>query len=106
MQIKRSGAVALLALCLLGVLGFVWPHSGNDMIFFGGPILTVNASNEVVEALAVRDGIIVAVGSLDEVMGVRSADTQLVDLQGRALMPGFVAAHEHPTLTAVFNGAH
>ena len=106
MQIKRSGAVALLALCLLGVLGFVWPHSGNDMIFFGGPILTVNANNEVVEALAVRDGIIVAVGSLDEVMGVRSADTQLVDLQGRALMPGFVAAHEHPTLTAVFNGAH
>ncbi|MGB3598359.1 MAG: amidohydrolase family protein, partial [Pseudomonas neustonica] len=76
------------------------------MIFFGGPILTVNANNEVVEALAVRDGIIVAVGSLDEVMGVRSADTQLVDLQGRALMPGFVAAHEHPTLTAVFNGAH
>ncbi|MGI3131760.1 amidohydrolase [Halopseudomonas pachastrellae] len=98
-----------LGLLLLGVLFVGWWLSrppSSDLIFYGGPILTVNQQDEVVEALAVRDGVIVALGDTASVMTQRSANTRLIDLQGRALLPGFVAAHEHPTLTAVFAGAH
>lgn len=76
-----------------------------DMIFHGGPVLTVNATDEVVQALAVRDGVIIAVGSEAEVMASKGPRTELIDLQGRALLPGFIGAHEHPALTAVFSGA-
>jgi predicted amidohydrolase YtcJ len=76
-----------------------------DLIFHGGPVLTVNAKDEVAQALAVRDGVITAVGSHDAVMATRGAGTQLVDLEGRTLMPGFVGAHEHPSITAEFGGA-
>ncbi len=76
-----------------------------DLIFHGGPVLTVNARDEVAQALAVRDGVITAVGSEAEVLAGKGAHTELIDLHGRALLPGFVGAHEHPTLTAVFSGA-
>jgi predicted amidohydrolase YtcJ len=76
-----------------------------DIIFHGGPVLTVNATDDVVQALAVRDGLIIAVGSETEVMVRKGPRTELVDLQGRALLPGFVGAHEHPSVTAVFSGA-
>ena len=42
-------------------------HAAADMIFLGGPIVTVNAKNEEVEAIAVKDGKIVAVGALAEI---------------------------------------
>lgn len=79
--------------------------SEPDVIFHGGPVLTVNQRDEVTQALAVRDGVIAAVGSDESVMALRGPATQVVDLQGRALMPGFVGAHEHPSISAVFNGA-
>lgn len=104
----RRFAVLLAVLVALVIAGG-WGLSrapSSDLIFYGGPILTVNEQNQVAEALAVKDGMIVAVGDLDSVMIHRTATTDVIDLQGRALLPGFVAAHEHPTLTAVFSGAH
>ncbi len=83
-----------------------WRPAGQELIFYGGPILTVNNAGAVVQALAVRDGVIVAVGGLDQVMQQRTERTVMIDLPGGALLPGFVGAHEHPTLSAVFSGAH
>lgn len=91
------------AFCVL--LGGCEKSSAPDIIFLGGPVLTVNANDEVAHALALRDGVITAVGSEEVVLSLKGASTQVIDLQGRALMPGFVAAHEHPALSAVFNGA-
>ena len=76
-----------------------------DVIFHGGPVLTVNARDDVAQALAMRDGIITAVGSERDVLATKGARTEVVNLQGKTLMPGFVGAHEHPSITAVFNGA-
>lgn len=94
-------------LCLLLLSGLLGACSskGPDLIFFGGPILTVNRQDQVVAALAVKDGLILAAGSDAEIMGLQSEHTQMIDLQGKTLMPGLIAAHEHPTLTAVFMGA-
>ena len=103
-----SLAGAALRWPLLATLPFVLAACSGaapDIIFRGGPILTVNAQDAVAQALAMRDGVITAVGTEAEVMATKSASTQVVDLQGKTLMPGFVGAHEHPTLSAVFNGA-
>ncbi|MGI9134431.1 MAG: amidohydrolase family protein, partial [Rhodoferax sp.] len=99
----RSGF--LLCLAAAAALSGCSGGGGPDLIFHGGPILTVNAQDAVVQALAVRDGVIVAVGTDAEVMAQKTARTEVVDLQGRTLLPGFVGAHEHPTLTAIFNSA-
>jgi predicted amidohydrolase YtcJ len=93
------------ALVLATLLAGCGKTSAPDTIFVGGPVLTVNARNEVVQALAVRDGIIAAVGSEESVLASKGANTQVIDLQGNTLMPGFIAAHEHPAISAVFNGA-
>lgn len=67
-----------------------------DALFFGGPILTMDDAQPNVEAVAVDDGIIVGVGSRAELEAdFLGPETQLHDLQGRTLIPGFVDAHSH-----------
>tara|TARA_R110002124_G_scaffold88114_1_gene226379 strand:+ start:720 stop:2465 length:1746 start_codon:yes stop_codon:yes gene_type:complete len=67
-----------------------------DALFFGGPILTMDDAQPNVEAVAVDDGIIVGVGSSAELEAdFLGPETQLHDLKGRTLIPGFVDAHSH-----------
>ena len=90
--------------CFLGSATLVGCYGGKgpDMIFFGGPVLTVNFRDDVVHAIAIKDGRITAVGNVDEILALREPRTVVRDLQGKVLLPGFIAAHEHPTLSAVF----
>jgi predicted amidohydrolase YtcJ len=71
-----------------------------DRIYVNGPVLTVDAGNDVAQALAVAGGRIAAVGSRDEVLAWQGPDTEVVDLAGRALAPGFIDAHGHLTQVA------
>jgi len=64
-------------------------------IFFGGPILTIDDEHPVVEAMAVRDGKIIALGDRKSILQYHTARTHMVDLQGCALMPGFIDPHVH-----------
>jgi predicted amidohydrolase YtcJ len=66
-----------------------------DAIFRGGPILTMNDGLPRAEALAVKEGKIVAVGAWSEVEGLAGPRTRTVELQGRTLIPGFVDSHSH-----------
>lgn len=66
-----------------------------DRIWTGGPILTMNDRQMRAEAVAERAGRIVAVGSTEEVMRLRGPATQVVNLAGRCLIPGFVDPHGH-----------
>lgn len=66
-----------------------------DLILFGGPILTMDPDRPTAQALAVRGDRIAAVGRAREVMLLASDRTALVDLEGAALLPGFVDAHSH-----------
>lgn len=90
---------------ILSVLLVSCTQKGPDVIFFGGPILTVNNQDQVVGALAVKDGLILDVGSDADILTLKTDHTEVIDLQGKTLMPGFIGSHEHPTLTAVFMGA-
>jgi predicted amidohydrolase YtcJ len=66
-----------------------------DKIFAGGPILTMDDAMPRVDAVAVKDGRISAVGTETEVMRLKGDDTEVVDLGGRTMLPGFVDAHGH-----------
>lgn len=68
-----------------------------DLIIHGGPIVTVDRRQPTVEAVAVRDGKIVAVGTDAEVMPHKGDTTRVVDLAGRTMLPGFIDPHSHFT---------
>jgi predicted amidohydrolase YtcJ len=69
-----------------------------DTIYLGGPILTINDKAPRAEAVAVSDGVILAVGGLDSVMAYKGEDTEIFDLQGKAMLPGFVDSHGHAVM--------
>ncbi|MDQ2821821.1 MAG: amidohydrolase [Pseudomonadota bacterium] len=67
-----------------------------DVIYRNGSIYTVDASDSVQQALAVRAGRIVYVGADAGAAAFASSKTRVIDLHGRMLMPGLVDAHMHP----------
>jgi len=74
-------------------------HRSNgpaDLVLTGGHVHTVDDERPRAEAVAVRDGRIVAVGSATEVRPLVGPRTRVVDLAGRLLLPGFQDAHIHP----------
>jgi predicted amidohydrolase YtcJ len=66
-----------------------------DTIYSGGPILTIDDARPMAEALAVKDGRILAVGSLAAILQHQGDGTELFDLNGRTMLPGFVDSHGH-----------
>ena len=92
-QLKGSCLIATLGL-MLGALPALAQDTA-DRIFVGGPVLTMNDAQPRAEAVAVKDGKIIAVGSRDEVMKLKAEGTEITELDGRALVPGFFDAHGH-----------
>ena len=70
-----------------------------DLLFTGGRVLTMDPLDRIASGVAVRDGRIIAVGDSDEVRKALSPDAPSVDLQGRALVPGFCDPHNHFSMT-------
>jgi predicted amidohydrolase YtcJ len=69
-----------------------------DLLFVGGVVYTVDAARRRAEAVAVRDGRIVAVGTDTRVRELAGPRTEVVELRGRMLLPGFQDAHVHPAM--------
>ncbi|MDE0358942.1 MAG: amidohydrolase [Gammaproteobacteria bacterium] len=66
-----------------------------DTIYLNGQIVTMDAEARTVEAVAVRGDEIVGVGSNTEIGLMAGPGTRVVDLEGRAMTPGFYAPHDH-----------
>ncbi len=66
-----------------------------DRIFIGDSILTMDRARPRVEAVAVRGGTILASGSKSDVASARGPATEVTELGGRALLPGFIDGHGH-----------
>jgi predicted amidohydrolase YtcJ len=77
--------------------------SGADTIFHGGPIYPMTSQPVTVEAIAERNGKIVAAGSYAEISGLKTGATRLVNLDGRVLFPGFIDAHQHTMLGSLLS---
>lgn len=70
-------------------------------IYTNGDIVTMDTGVPSAEAVAVRDGKIIAVGNRNEVQAQAGNNTQLIDLDGGTLLPGFIDAHGHISYTAL-----
>jgi predicted amidohydrolase YtcJ len=94
MMHRLTPAAAALAGLLFGLLP---ARAGGpaERIYTGGNIVTMNDANPVAEAVAVRGGRILAVGTAAEVMRHRGEPTQVIDLKDKALLPGFIDPHSH-----------
>jgi len=82
----------------LGVLAgvaFRTPTPPAHQVFINGNILTMNVDNAVVEALSTRGDRIQNIGTTEEIMAQVDDDTQVIDLRGRTMLPGFIDAHGH-----------
>src|SRR4029077_12661375 len=67
-----------------------------DALYLNAYIYTVDAHERVAEALAVRDGRILYVGTSRAARALAGPSTRSFDLNGRMLMPGLVDGHMHP----------
>lgn len=82
-----AGLIILVSACSSG--------EKADSIYFNGSIYTVDESNPQVEAVAVKDGMIMAVGSKSDIMKLQGDETEMVDLKGQTMTPGFIESHAH-----------
>jgi predicted amidohydrolase YtcJ len=71
------------------------PQENADLVLRNGRIYSVDAHDRVVQALAIRDGKILATGSNQQARAWTGARTRLVDLHGKAVYPGFKDSHVH-----------
>lgn len=101
---KLRSLLSLLALCAGGTSQAFAAQPGNstaDSIWFNGPIVTIDDANPEAQAVAVKDGKILAVGSHNTVMKTRGSSTKLMDLKGSTLLPGFIDPHGHLSLVGL-----
>ncbi|WP_425905700.1 amidohydrolase [Nitrobacter sp. TKz-YC02] len=66
-----------------------------DTIIHNAQITTLDRSNPVASAVAIKDGKFVAVGDDKEILPLADANTKLIDLKGRRLLPGLIDNHTH-----------
>ena len=66
-----------------------------DLVLKNGKILTMDAAQPQVEALAIRDDTIIAIGCDDEIKPYMSSRTRIIDLKGQLAIPGFIEGHGH-----------
>ena len=92
---RRLVWLSLIVICLgLGIV-LVSTRDAGRTIYVGGPIVTIDDTNRVVRGLGTDGDRITVVGSEEEVRAWAGDDARVVDLEGHALLPGFIDAHGH-----------
>src|SRR5436305_2260095 len=84
----------LTALFFLLISQAAWAQVA-DTILVNGKVLTVDPQFSIQEAIAIRDGKILAVGKTADVRKLRGPRTRVIDLQGRTVIPGLIDSHLH-----------
>ncbi|NUT77118.1 amidohydrolase [Pseudomonas sp. C1C7] len=74
--------------------------AATDLVLLNGKIFTADRANPKVQALAVQDGKVQQVGSDAQIKALITPNTKVVDLGGKALMPGLIDTHSH----SIFGG--
>lgn len=100
MRVVHLGLIAAIAGLFSSACG--GSSGSNETVFVGGTVRTMVRARPVAEAVAVRDGRIVAVGTRKEVLASVGPHSTTVDLEGRTLLPGFIEPHTHLDQLAIF----
>ncbi|MFM9968704.1 MAG: amidohydrolase [Burkholderiales bacterium] len=99
MRVSMPCLTALLSgLLLAACSGFPGSSDGGpppDTILYNGKVVTVDGKFSIAEAVAIRDGKFVAVGSNNQVRRLAAASTRSIDLRGRTVLPGLMDGHLH-----------
>ena len=77
-----------------------------DLILFNGKIVTVDKDFKVTDAVAVKDGRVMQVGTKEAVFKLGGPSTTKIDLKGKMILPGLIDSHTHPTSAAMFEFDH
>jgi len=98
---------ALCASAVLFVLGCAKHEQAQaDLILHHGRVVTVDPNFSSQQAVAVKDGKILRVGSDAEVLKLKDSSTQIIDLDGKMVLPGLMDSHVHPGTAAMTEFDH
>src|SRR5258708_2781799 len=84
-----------------GLLAAQVPSRPADLVLRHGVVLTVDANDSEAEALAIRNGRVIAVGTDASVGRLMGPKTKVIDLAGRTVTPGLIDTHAHLLSTGV-----
>lgn len=104
-RISHFVARAPLLFLILGACSLS-PAFAADLIVHHGKIVTVDADFAVRQAMAIQDGRIVAVGGDADILRLQTGDTEVIDLEGRVVLPGLIDSHVHPCGAALTEFDH
>jgi predicted amidohydrolase YtcJ len=94
-SVTRLFAPLLLAAVAVAACDTAPPEEAADLVLTDGRVVTVDETLPEAEAVAMRDGRIVAVGTSDEIAAYVGDATEVIDLEGRLAIPGFIEGHGH-----------
>lgn len=92
----KSKAILVSLFISLSTIAAAAEDTTPDIVFTNGKIFTVNGTNQFVEAVAVKDGKFVEIGSTEDINKLVGERTRVVDLAGAFALPGFIDDHIHP----------
>jgi predicted amidohydrolase YtcJ len=98
-QITRAVTVVILALIITSGCQREAPPS---LVLHGGKIVTVDPQFRIVEAMAIRDGRVLAVGSNTDILRLAGSGTERVDLAGKTVLPGLIDSHVHAPAASMY----
>ncbi|MBS1567594.1 MAG: amidohydrolase [Bacteroidetes bacterium] len=95
-QIVAGGSLLLLLVAGLSFRRLRQPAvEGADRIYIKGRLLTMDANNSIVQAVAIKDGKILATGNTADIEKYKDAHTEVIDLAGKTMVPGLIDGHSH-----------
>jgi hypothetical protein len=94
-KLQPSSAAALLLLCLVLTTNCLQAQTTPTLLLVNGKIWTVDPARPEVEAIAITNNRIAAVGSNEEISSWKRPGVPVIDLEGRRVLPGFNDAHVH-----------
>jgi predicted amidohydrolase YtcJ len=91
----RRGLAPAVLVVLMAVAGLTAQQSAPDLILSNGKIVTVDERFQVAQAVSVRGGRVLAVGTNQEISRLAGPATRRIDLRGRTVLPGLIDNHMH-----------
>lgn len=104
--LARTSPQVIVMLSIALFQNFALAADEADLILHHGKIVTVDRDFSVREAMAVKDGRILSVGSEADVLKSRGEKTKVVDLKGKTVLPGLADSHVHPADAAMIEFDH
>src|SRR5437588_9350596 len=88
----KIGVILLIAIVSVAPAADAAP----ELIVHHAKVITVDPGFSIAEAMSVEGGRILGVGADEQILATRGADTQVIDLGGKTVLPGLIDSHVHP----------